>query len=867
MKFITRQLKQQLKQVLALIVAWNCAFGNVFAQRMPLTVKQNQALMTVIERINTDAQSADDWLKRSQEGLAEIRTVWERAAIDLVGRDMFIAGVEQAFERAYVERLTESFFGANALSEHELYQSLMIGDATYSQVSLADRKQLLARCPELAYYAHEEVATKLFTNQRDTRLESSVVLELAERSTIRGTDDYMLASINALDSSEARSAWLRDSTAESRKENEALLAACAGADAYMKKVIEQGLSYLTEAETVLNENAQNAIEQSTIGSDERYYRTSYFHPDLAPDSAALALYARFTAEKSSWIETVHVELESPTAERGFIAEDAYVLARTYQGIHIPVRDMSEVIADYRENIRLMDLASADTVVPDTENVLQLEKSMVAENKMEHDQERTNSKQKQPIPAVPTVLYIEQPKPKRKRKDDEGDNGFDTDALNSRGDTENTMKTQLPARDQGITRKPIADQPGAALMSKIKDDGFINDAFETASDTRRAPSTTNDEQQNERQGKEKVKTRIRGSGNGAVLIDGVDTVATVEQEARNVSDAVVRKTKQGDAVLLDNLVAAAAMMPQRTNPVNTDSAIPQAPASTIPAPPPLIAAKPTPKPVVTQVGFYFDGSDFKLATGSINVATTPPYKPTQNNTKTQAAATNQVPAKNKVQTTWNFEAGAYSPTPAITSKVANTNYSSSNNTFTITKKNGTTITLDKIDDDNLVNDQLIQQKDFASGAHSNTTIANAGCNFLSIAAVGQMLAGKALTKAQLLEIWNVAQQTDCTYKENEQQVSGKIITNEGRVNNPDRLLDLVFEKLGVTGIGASVGWDASHGRGQIVCTIVWGDTQFTERTKNRHATLGDVNGNVIWDPYNPDLSLTNTSTYKVYIYGK
>lgn len=62
--------------------------------------------------------------------------------------------------------------------------------------------------------------------------------------------------------------------------------------------------------------------------------------------------------------------------------------------------------------------------------------------------------------------------------------------------------------------------------------------------------------------------------------------------------------------------------------------------------------------------------------------------------------------------------------------------SAGNTFTVTTSSGNQVTLYKIDNQNpLSNSQLVQQNDFASGPNANTTIANAGCNFLAIAAVG------------------------------------------------------------------------------------------------------------------------------------
>lgn len=123
----------------------------------------------------------------------------------------------------------------------------------------------------------------------------------------------------------------------------------------------------------------------------------------------------------------------------------------------------------------------------------------------------------------------------------------------------------------------------------------------------------------------------------------------------------------------------------------------------------------------------------------------------------------------------------------------------------------------------------------------------------------------MTIEQLLDIWNTAQSTECQYWDNTTQTmkDGMVITSEGTVNNPDVLLDLVFEKLGINGVGASVGWDKSQGEGTVEAKIRKGKIS----TGSWHFTLADVDGNLHWDPYNPDLTLTNIEYRSVYVYGK
>jgi hypothetical protein len=169
-----------------------------------------------------------------------------------------------------------------------------------------------------------------------------------------------------------------------------------------------------------------------------------------------------------------------------------------------------------------------------------------------------------------------------------------------------------------------------------------------------------------------------------------------------------------------------------------------------------------------------------------------------------------------------------------------------NKFSINDKNNQTIDLLKVDTDNAVLAQLLQQTDTALS--SNSAISPTGCNFMTVLGFTQMITGQTLTSAQILEVFNEALKGDA------------ILYSNAYVNNPDKLSDIALSKLGRTDIGFNYGWNPNGG------TLAGYRVKQGDPADSLHFLMGNLNADII---YNPASKVTKPfiENTGVYVYAK
>ncbi|MCL2174626.1 MAG: hypothetical protein FWB73_01145 [Treponema sp.] len=169
-----------------------------------------------------------------------------------------------------------------------------------------------------------------------------------------------------------------------------------------------------------------------------------------------------------------------------------------------------------------------------------------------------------------------------------------------------------------------------------------------------------------------------------------------------------------------------------------------------------------------------------------------------------------------------------------------------NIFTINDSSGEIISLLKIDADNPVLAVLIKQYDAAFA--SIPAIEQAGCNFLLTLAYAQLVTGQILTAEQQMEIWNMAKKDP------------DILQSNGYVGNQDKIAAMALDVLGRNDIRLAFGGPVEG----VESTLI-GYRLKTPYQNTGHFLVGDIFGNLVWDPYTTDK--TTEINRSVYVYPR
>ena len=134
------------------------------------------------------------------------------------------------------------------------------------------------------------------------------------------------------------------------------------------------------------------------------------------------------------------------------------------------------------------------------------------------------------------------------------------------------------------------------------------------------------------------------------------------------------------------------------------------------------------------------------------------------------------------------------------------------------------------------------------------MASSGCNFRSYQGVAESETGLNLTADEIAQAVNDLQSTPNLANPNEMAVGSDMT-----VNNPDQVMNDAFDRLGAGDTTATAGW-GGNGRDPD-----YQNQLGTTANNNDHHRLLDSGGNLLNDPYSPDLPLTNTSTVNIWIH--
>ena len=147
--------------------------------------------------------------------------------------------------------------------------------------------------------------------------------------------------------------------------------------------------------------------------------------------------------------------------------------------------------------------------------------------------------------------------------------------------------------------------------------------------------------------------------------------------------------------------------------------------------------------------------------------------------------------------------------------------------TFTNADGQTSKFYRIDENNPFIDKLLGQHDFEG---VNESIDKWGCNFMSQLAVPQLLTGDLLSLEEIESIWKKAVKNP------------KIMEEDSYVANPERFADIYMDEMGLeykVSLGRCKKWDSIDGQSvanriRVPCSPY-------------HFTLGDLKGNIIYNP--------------------
>ena len=125
------------------------------------------------------------------------------------------------------------------------------------------------------------------------------------------------------------------------------------------------------------------------------------------------------------------------------------------------------------------------------------------------------------------------------------------------------------------------------------------------------------------------------------------------------------------------------------------------------------------------------------------------------------------------------------------------------TWSIYDSNGVATQLYKIDENNSFLDDLLKQTD--SGLDS--VINNSGCNFMSTLAFPQLLTGNVLDASEIQSIWDYS--TKHTFVNQYGETKNWIDSTDSNVNNPDKVANYTFNKLGYSNLELRYGWSGNN----------------------------------------------------------
>ena len=134
---------------------------------------------------------------------------------------------------------------------------------------------------------------------------------------------------------------------------------------------------------------------------------------------------------------------------------------------------------------------------------------------------------------------------------------------------------------------------------------------------------------------------------------------------------------------------------------------------------------------------------------------------------------------------------------------------------------------------------------------------AGCNFMAeLYGIQEM----CKTNFSAMEIYSLVKYLQQKNNPSPNSAEGeKCLTYEMNLRNPDELINKAFEMLGKDKTGR-VNWGNEKDQ-KPEWTIIKGKTDL----QNDHFKYGDSNGSVLWDPYDPELDITDIEVYNVYIF--
>ena len=133
------------------------------------------------------------------------------------------------------------------------------------------------------------------------------------------------------------------------------------------------------------------------------------------------------------------------------------------------------------------------------------------------------------------------------------------------------------------------------------------------------------------------------------------------------------------------------------------------------------------------------------------------------------------------------------------------------------------------------------------------MASDGCNFRSYQGVAEDDLGKNLTAEEIKDAVDILKKTPDRYNP-----SRMVIDEEMKVNNPDQVMNDAYDRLGSPDTTATAGW-GGNGRSPDYM-----NQEGITDNDHEHHVLVDGNGNLVNDPYSPDLHLRDTTTTNIWI---
>jgi RHS repeat-associated protein len=152
-----------------------------------------------------------------------------------------------------------------------------------------------------------------------------------------------------------------------------------------------------------------------------------------------------------------------------------------------------------------------------------------------------------------------------------------------------------------------------------------------------------------------------------------------------------------------------------------------------------------------------------------------------------------------------------------------------------------------------NIQLLSQND--TGLSDIGNMATDGCNFRALQSVAEIETGTSLTAEQIREAVTTLQSTPDASNPDQMVITGDLY-----VNNADQVINDAFDRLGQPDTYATSGYGAEENQEPDYYR-----RQGTTPLGNRHYVIVDSNGNLLFDPYNPDIQLDNTSDLEIYLH--